>query len=68
MLVLSRLESESIVMPLSREVLQRMLVEHPDGCNLEVRVIKVKGNRTRLGVDAPDSVPVMRNELREGAS
>jgi carbon storage regulator CsrA len=34
------------------------------GGEITVRVIEVKGNTVRLGIDAPRQVPVLRSELR----
>ncbi len=48
MLVLSRKKSESIVI----------------GHGIEVTVVEVRGNVVRLGVKAPASVPVHRDEVR----
>ena len=35
------------------------------GRDIEIKVIWVRGNRVRLGIAAPRSVPVYRTELRE---
>jgi carbon storage regulator len=52
MLVLSRKLNESIVI---------------DG-NIRVTVVSVHGNQIRLGIQAPDSVPILREELRARAA
>jgi carbon storage regulator len=31
--------------------------------NIRVRVLSIEGGRVRLGISAPKSVPVVRNEL-----
>lgn len=49
MLVLSRKLGEEIVI---------------DG-QIKVTVLKVQGGRVRIGIDAPESVRVLRKELRE---
>ncbi len=49
MLVLSRLNDESIMI----------------GENIEVRIVNVRGNKVRLGIDAPKSIPVHRKEVFE---
>ena len=51
MLVLSRRPAEKIVFP---------------GTNITVQVIAVKGNRVRLGIEAPPQVTVLRAEVRNG--
>ena len=47
MLVLSRKKNESIVI---------------DG-NIEIEVLKIKGNTVRLGIKAPANIKVLRGEL-----
>ena len=47
MLVLSRKPNESIVI----------------GPDISVRVIRVQGNRVRIGVDAPPEVAILRDEV-----
>lgn len=49
MLVLSRKKGESIVV----------------NDNITVTVVEIKGDKVRLGITAPDSVPVDRQEVRE---
>ena len=49
MLVLSRRLGEEIVI----------------GGNIRVKVVLVKGDRVRLGISAPASVPVDRSEIHE---
>ena len=51
MLVLSRKRNEAIVI---------------DG-DIRIMVVAVHGNQVRLGVDAPDSVKIVRKELRDRA-
>lgn len=48
MLVLSRKENESIVI---------------DG-NIKVTILKVRGGQVRLGIEAPQQVPIRRSELQ----
>jgi len=49
MLVLSRKAGESI---------------HIDG-RIKIKVAKIKGNRVTIGIEAPDSVAIVRSELDE---
>ena len=51
MLVLSRKLNETIVI---------------DG-NIRITVVGIRGNQVRLGIDAPDSVGILREELCAGA-
>lgn len=38
------------------------------GNNITVTVVEIKGNRVRVGIEAPDSVPILRAELNEFAA
>lgn len=53
MLVLSRRKDESIVLP---------------ELGITIEVIRVKGNKVRLGIKAPDSVRILRSELESVVS
>ena len=48
MLVLSRRENESIVFP---------------SLGISVEVLRIRGNATRIGISAPDDVPIQRHEI-----
>jgi carbon storage regulator len=52
MLVLSRKENESIVI---------------DG-RIKITVVKIGGDKIRLGIEAPQDVPILRSELIEAAA
>lgn len=47
MLVLSRKYNEEIVI----------------GSNIRVKILEINGNRVRLGISAPNHVPVLREEI-----
>lgn len=47
MLILSRKESESIVI----------------GGNIEVCIVEIRGDKVRLGIEAPKEIPVDRHEV-----
>jgi carbon storage regulator len=49
MLVLSRYKDESIMI----------------GEEVEIMIVRVRGNRVRLGIAAPKSIPVNRKEVYE---
>lgn len=52
MLVLTRKPNEEVII----------------GGSIRIKVLEIKGNRVRLGISAPDQVPVMRSELVEAMS
>ena len=47
MLVLSRKQHQSLVI----------------GENIKITILEVKGNQVRIGIDAPDSITVRREEI-----
>ena len=49
MLVLSRRAGESIDI----------------GGQIKIQVVKIQGNRVRIGIDAPDDIQILRGELSE---
>lgn len=49
MLVLSRCEDESIII----------------GENIKIVVVQIRGDRVRLGIEAPKEIPVHRQEVHE---
>lgn len=53
MLVLSRHRDESIIIPV------------PGGPRLRITVIDIRGDKVRIGVEAPPDVPVDREEIYE---
>ena len=48
MLVLSRRESDKVLFP---------------SLGISVEVLRVQGNKTRLGITAPADVPILRHEI-----
>ena len=50
MLVLSRRESDKVLFP---------------SLGISVEVLRVQGNKTRLGITAPDDVPILRHEIAD---
>lgn len=46
---------------LSRKVGQRILI----GDNIAITVVRVSSGGVRLGIEAPNELPVVREELRE---
>ena len=49
MLILTRQENQSIII---------------DG-NIAIMVIEIRGDKVKLGIEAPQNVPVNRNEVQE---
>lgn len=47
---------------LTRKVGERLIVPMPDG-EITIQVMGVQGNKIKLGVDAPDSVKIYREEI-----
>lgn len=52
---------------LERKPSQKLILTHK-GVEITVMVTKVRGNRVRLGVTAPESVQVRRAELKPEAA
>ena len=46
---------------LTRRIGERLVI---DG-HIYVRILGVKGNQVRLGIDAPEDIPVHREEIQE---
>ncbi len=46
---------------LTRQVGQAFLL----GSDITIRVVSVKGNNVRLGIDAPEHIAIIREELAE---
>jgi len=46
---------------LTRQVGQAFMLDR----DITVRVVSVKGNNVRLGIDAPDHISIVREELAE---
>jgi carbon storage regulator len=44
---------------LTRKLSQQVLI----GSDIAITVVKIEGNHVRLGIDAPQGVPILREEL-----
>ena len=44
---------------LSRKIGEKMFI----GSDISFVVVEVKGNRVRIGIEAPDEIPITREEL-----
>jgi carbon storage regulator len=47
---------------LSRKVDERIVI----GDQITVMIVEIRGNKIRLGIEAPKEIPVMREELLAG--
>lgn len=45
---------------LSRETSQRVMIDD----NIVITIVSIRGNKVRIGIDAPDGVRVDREEVR----
>lgn len=50
---------------LTRRPGETLIIELPNGKQIDVTVLEVKGNQVRLGTDAPDDIAIVRKELLE---
>lgn len=50
---------------LSRRCLQSIVVGMPDGRRIVFEVVEIRGDKVRLGVTAPEDIPVHRKEVQE---
>ena len=51
----------SLMLVLSRKPGEQVYI----GNNITITVVEIKGNRVRLGIDAPSDVSVLRAELND---
>lgn len=52
---------------LSRKKSERVFVTLPDGDRVVVAVVKIRGDKVRLGFDAPADVIIARDDCKKGA-
>ena len=52
---------DKVVLVLSRKVDESIHI----GGKIQIQIVKIKGNRVSIGIDAPDDVPIVRSELCE---
>jgi carbon storage regulator len=63
MLVLSRKKGESVVVSLTDEVLRQLAAMPEEQRTIEVFAAEIRGDKARLGFEAPKVVPVHRREV-----
>jgi carbon storage regulator len=55
------MERRRVMLVLSRKIGERVLI----GSEICITLVEVKGNRVKLGIEAPATVPVWRDELSD---
>ncbi len=48
---------------LSRKVRERIVIVLPDGREIWITVVEIRGTKVRLGITAPDDIPVHRESV-----
>ena len=48
---------------LTRRIGETLIIELPTGETIEVTVLEIKGSQVRLGIEAPEEVHIIREEL-----
>lgn len=49
---------------LSRKVAERILITSPEGVQISLMVVEVRGDKVRIGIDAPREWIVHREEVQ----
>lgn len=66
MLILTRKPSESITITAQGEpATSKISGQLKDGTRIEITVLEVKGNQVKIGIQAPRSVTILRDELNQ---
>lgn len=55
------LGKEHEMLVLSRKAGEKIVIAD----NIEITILEIRGNRIRIGVDAPDHVTILRSEVRD---
>lgn len=50
------------MLALTRKVRERIVLKTSDG-DVVIEVVKINGNRVKIGIEAPKSVAILRSEL-----
>ena len=53
---------------LTRRPGESLIIEPPDGKQIEVTVLEIKGNQVSIGTNAPDDIAIVREELLDSAT
>jgi len=54
------------VLTLSRKVNERITITHPDGTIVTLMLVEIRGDKARIGIDAPREVRIVRTEIEDG--
>jgi len=67
-ILISPAGKEAKTLILTRRPSESLIIESRAGKRIEVTAQEVKGNQVRIGMDGPDDVSIVREELAEKVS
>ena len=53
---------------IKRNEMQKIIVVCPDGQQMEIQLVRIKGSTARIGIDAPSEYRILRPEHLEAMS
>lgn len=65
MLILTRRTDESIILTVSDDIDPATPISEVLNHPIEITPLGIKGNQIRLGIDAPDGITILREEISE---
>ena len=63
-LVFTIFQRSEIMLVLSRKIAETIVITTPDGIRITLFVVEIRGDKARIGVDAPKSFLVHRGEVQ----
>jgi carbon storage regulator len=54
------------MLTLSRRVNETITLRHPDGTVITVMIVEIRGDKARIGIDAPKAINIVRTEIEDG--
>lgn len=63
MLILTRRPNESIILSLSDDIDPKTPISEIFSQSIEITPLGIKGNQVRLGINAPDGITILREEI-----